>query len=94
MEKVLTEAMPDGRLLLQLKDEPFSQPIQARFASDGTIKMLAYLILLRDPHRLLSSGLRSLRTIFTRASYLNLQRSSSKPPSVPKCSSPPSLLFY
>ncbi len=41
--------MPDGRLLLQIKDAPFEQPILARFASDGTLKMLAYLAVLYDP---------------------------------------------
>jgi predicted ATPase len=41
--------MPDGRLLLQIKDAPFDNPVLARFASDGTLKMLAYLILLYDP---------------------------------------------
>ena len=41
--------MPDGRLLLQVKDAPFSHPVLARFASDGTLKMLAYLVLLHDP---------------------------------------------
>jgi len=41
--------MPDGRLLLQIKDAPFSRPVLARFASDGTLKMLAYLVLLHDP---------------------------------------------
>lgn len=49
IEKVLAETMPDGRLLLQIKDAPFSQPVLARFASDGTLKMLAYLVLLYDP---------------------------------------------
>jgi predicted ATPase len=49
IERVLAEVMPDGRLLLQFKDAPFAQPILARFASDGTIKLLAYLILLYDP---------------------------------------------
>ena len=49
LEKVLTESMPDGRLLLQIKDAPFEQPILSRFASDGTLKMLAYLIVLYDP---------------------------------------------
>ncbi len=49
IERVLAEAMPDGRLLLQIKDAPFSQPVLARFASDGTLKMLAYLVLLYDP---------------------------------------------
>ena len=49
VERVLTETMPDGRLLLQVKDAPFSHPVLARFASDGTLKMLAYLVLLYDP---------------------------------------------
>ena len=49
IEKVLAEAMPDGRLLLTIKDAPFANPILARFASDGTLKMLAYLVLLYDP---------------------------------------------
>ncbi len=49
VERVLAEAMPDGRLLLQIKDAPFDNPILARFASDGTLKMLAYLVLLNDP---------------------------------------------
>lgn len=49
IEKVLSEQMPDGRLLLQIKDAPFSNPILARFSSDGTLKMLAYLLLLHDP---------------------------------------------
>lgn len=49
IEKVLADAMPDGRLLLSIKDAPFDHPILARFASDGTLKMLAYLVLLYDP---------------------------------------------
>ncbi len=49
IEKVLADAMPDGRLLLTIKDAPFNDPILARFASDGTLKMLAYLVLLYDP---------------------------------------------
>jgi predicted ATPase len=50
LERVLAEAMPDGRLLLQIKDAPFDHPVLARFASDGTLKMLAYLVLLYDPN--------------------------------------------
>jgi predicted ATPase len=50
VERVLPEQMPDGRLLLQIKDAPFSQPVLAKFASDGTLKMLAYLIVLHDPN--------------------------------------------
>ena len=49
IEKVLADAMPDGRLLLTIKDAPFDSPVLARFASDGTLKMLAYLVLLYDP---------------------------------------------
>lgn len=50
LEKVESQFMPDGRLLLQIKDAPFEQPILAKFASDGTLKMLAYLTLLYDPN--------------------------------------------
>jgi predicted ATPase len=50
LEKVLAESMPDGRLLLQIKDAPFEQPILSRFASDGTLKMLSYLAVLHDPN--------------------------------------------
>ena len=49
VERVMAEVMPDGRLLLQIKDAPFSNPVMARFASDGTLKMLSYLVLLYDP---------------------------------------------
>lgn len=49
LEKVDAEVMPDGRLLLQVKDAPFERPVMAKFASDGTLKMLAYLTLLFDP---------------------------------------------
>ncbi|MCY3767769.1 MAG: AAA family ATPase, partial [Gammaproteobacteria bacterium] len=49
IERVLAKPMQDGRLLLQIKDVPFDHPVLARFASDGTLKMLAYLVLLHDP---------------------------------------------
>lgn len=49
IDKVVADTMPDGRLLLQIKDVPFSNPVLAKFASDGTLKMLAYLLLLYDP---------------------------------------------
>lgn len=49
LEKVDAEMMQDGRLLLQIKDAPFEQPILSKFASDGTLKMLAYLTVLFDP---------------------------------------------
>jgi predicted ATPase len=49
LERVDTEVLADGRLLLQIKDAPFEQPILAKYASDGTLKMLAYLLVLYDP---------------------------------------------
>ena len=49
LEKIEAEILADGRLLLQIKDSFFEQPILAKYASDGTIKMLAYLVLMNDP---------------------------------------------
>lgn len=49
LEKVDAEVLADGRLMLQVKDAPFQKPVMAKFASDGTLKMLAYLTLLYDP---------------------------------------------
>jgi len=49
LEKVESQIMADGRLLLQIKDAPFERPVLAKFASDGTLKMLAYLTVLYDP---------------------------------------------
>lgn len=52
------EAKPteDGRLVLRFQDGRFKDPFIARYVSDGTIKMFAYLVLLYDPkpHRLLA----------------------------------------
>ncbi len=50
LEKVEASIMQDGRLLLEIKDAPFSHPILAKFASDGTLKLLAYLTVLFDPN--------------------------------------------
>ena len=43
------EAKPtvDGRLVLRFQDGNFEDPFIARYVSDGTIKMFAYLVLLR-----------------------------------------------
>jgi predicted ATPase len=49
IETVRSEQTRDGKLLLLIKDAPFAEPILARFASDGTLKMLAYLVVLLDP---------------------------------------------
>lgn len=46
---VKARATEDGRLVLQFRDGAFSDPFIARYVSDGTIKMFAYLILLNDP---------------------------------------------
>ena len=45
------EAKPtdDGRLVLRFQDSSFKDPFIARYVSDGTIKMFAYLVLLYDP---------------------------------------------
>ena len=48
IDRVTADTMPDGRLLLQIEDTPFERPIMARFASDGTLKLLAYLVLLHN----------------------------------------------
>jgi len=39
----------EGRVLLKFQDGSFEDPFLARYVSDGTIKMLAYLVLLYDP---------------------------------------------
>jgi predicted ATPase len=39
----------EGRILLRFQDGAFEDPFLAKFVSDGTIKMLAYLVLLSDP---------------------------------------------
>ena len=49
LEKVDTELMMSGRRLLKIKDAPFDQPILAKFASDGTLKLLSYLTLFHHP---------------------------------------------
>lgn len=49
LERVDAELLADGRLLLQIKDAPFERPVLAKFASDGTLKMLCYLVVLYDP---------------------------------------------
>lgn len=39
----------EGRVLLRFQDGAFKDPFLARYVSDGTIKMFAYLVLLYDP---------------------------------------------
>ncbi|MCC7430844.1 AAA family ATPase [bacterium] len=49
INKVMAEETLDGRIILMFGDENFKDPFIARYVSDGTIKMFAYLILLNDP---------------------------------------------
>ncbi|MBD8679301.1 AAA family ATPase [Sphingomonas sp. CFBP 13720] len=49
LESVQPVSLPTGHLLLTVKDAPFAEGVQARYVSDGTLKMLAYLIQLNDP---------------------------------------------
>lgn len=49
LESVDAEILADNRLLLRFKDAPFEQPVLAKYASDGTLKLLAYLTVLFDP---------------------------------------------
>lgn len=49
LESVMPQHLEDGRLLLRLKDRPFREPVLSRFASDGTLKLLAYLTVLHGP---------------------------------------------
>ena len=51
MEDVEAEETQDGRIVLKFKDGSFEDPFVARYVSDGTIKMFAYLVLLNDPEK-------------------------------------------
>lgn len=47
--RVEAKTTEEGRVLLKFQDGAFEDPFLARYVSDGTIKMLAYLVLLFDP---------------------------------------------
>jgi predicted ATPase len=49
IDKISTERMSDGRLLLRFNDKGFKDPFSAQQMSDGTLKVVAYLLLLSDP---------------------------------------------
>ena len=49
ISSVESKQTEEGRILLKFRDGSFEDPFLARYISDGTIKMLAYLILLYDP---------------------------------------------
>jgi len=46
---VTAKITEEGRVLLKFQDRAFNEPFLARYVSDGTIKMFAYLVLLYDP---------------------------------------------
>lgn len=48
--KVEAKTTEEGRVLLKFQDGTFKDPFLARYISDGTIKMFAYLVLLNDPN--------------------------------------------
>lgn len=49
IRRVESKVTEEGRVLLKFQDGAFEDPFLARNVSDGTIKMLAYLVLLLDP---------------------------------------------
>jgi predicted ATPase len=49
ISEVDSKITEEGRVLLRFKDGDFQDPFLARYVSDGTIKMFAYLVLLYDP---------------------------------------------
>lgn len=49
ISRVDSKTTEEGRVLLKFQDNSFEDPFLARYVSDGTIKMLAYLTLLYDP---------------------------------------------
>jgi len=48
--KVEAKTTEEGRVLLKFQDGAFKEPFLARYVSDGTLKMFAYLVLLHDPN--------------------------------------------
>jgi len=49
VSKVEATDTADGRIILKFQDGSFKDPFVARYVSDGTIKMFAYLVMLNDP---------------------------------------------
>ena len=88
VERVLTETMPDGRLSLKIKDAPFGSPVLARFASDGTLKMLAYLGCCTIRIRRRSLALKSLKISCILDFFSNWPRNAALSASVRRFLSP------
>ena len=55
ISNVESKQTEEGRIFLRFSDGKFKDPFSARFVSDGTIKMFAYLVMLANPnpHKLL-----------------------------------------
>lgn len=49
VQQITHRRSEDGRLLIQFNDRGYQDPFYAKDMSDGTLKMLAYLLLLEDP---------------------------------------------
>ena len=49
ISEVQSQTIETGQTLLTIKYNDFNEPFLARYVSDGSIKMLAYLVLLYDP---------------------------------------------
>ena len=49
INQVEAKETEDGRIVLRFQDSNFKDPFVARYVSDGTIKMFAYMVLLHDP---------------------------------------------
>ncbi len=50
ISKVEAKIIETGQVLLKITDKSFEDPFLVHYVSDGTIKMLAYLVLLYDPN--------------------------------------------
>jgi predicted ATPase len=49
IQNVVAKTTEEGRVLLKFHDSAFKDPFLARYVSDGSLKMFAYLILLSEP---------------------------------------------
>jgi predicted ATPase len=49
LTKITPEISPDKRLLLKFDEQGYEDPFYQQSMSDGTLKMLAYAVLLEDP---------------------------------------------
>lgn len=50
LKKITPETSKDKRLLLKFDEQGYNDPFFQQSMSDGTLKMLAYAVLLEDPH--------------------------------------------